>query len=57
MHKLAAAVLTLGALTAQDPKQTVEYGTVDWQRDLDGAFATAEKTGKPVLLLFQEVPG
>lgn len=35
----------------------VEIGTVKWNRDLDAAFAASKKTGKPVFLLFQEVPG
>ena len=34
-----------------------ELGRVRWLRDLDAATAAAEKAGKPVLLLFQEVPG
>jgi len=35
----------------------VELGRVDWLRDHDQAFAEARRTGKPVLLLFQEIPG
>ncbi len=35
----------------------VEVGTVKWNRDLPTALATSKKTGKPVFLLFQEVPG
>lgn len=38
-------------------KNPVEIGLVDWNRDLDAALATSAKTGKPVLVLFQEVPG
>jgi len=34
-----------------------ELGTVKWLRDYDLALQQAEKTGKPILLLFQEVPG
>ena len=34
-----------------------EVGTVTWGRDYDTALASAKKTGKPVLLLFQEIPG
>jgi len=34
-----------------------ELGTVKWERDLDTGLAAAKKSGKPVFLLFQEVPG
>ena len=35
----------------------VELGKVPWLRDYDAALAEAKKSGKPLLLLFQEVPG
>lgn len=35
----------------------IEVGTVRWQRDYEAALASAKKSGKPVFLLFQEVPG
>lgn len=35
----------------------VEVGKVGWGRDLEKAYADADKSGKPVLVLFQEVPG
>lgn len=34
-----------------------ELGAVHWLRDLDLGQAEAQKTGKPILILFQEVPG
>ena len=34
-----------------------ELGAVHWLRDLDAGQVEAQKTGKPILLLFQEVPG
>jgi hypothetical protein len=34
-----------------------EWGAITWQRDFATAQAAARETGKPVLLLFQEVPG
>ena len=37
--------------------QRVELGKVSWYRDYDQALAQSVKTGKPVLILFQEVPG
>ncbi|MCB9316770.1 MAG: thioredoxin family protein [Lewinellaceae bacterium] len=35
----------------------VELGAVHWLRDLAAGTAEAERTGKPMLILFQEVPG
>ncbi len=34
-----------------------ELGLVRFERDLDAGLAAAESTGKPVFLLFQEIPG
>lgn len=38
-------------------KQDVELGKVSWYRDYDAATALSKKENKPVLILFQEVPG
>jgi hypothetical protein len=35
----------------------VELGAVAWERDHDAAFARARSSGRPLLLLFQEIPG
>lgn len=40
--------------TAGEPE---ELGQVHWLRDLDLGKAESQKSGKPILLLFQEVPG
>ncbi len=37
--------------------QAEELGSVAWGRDLDAAKAKSAETSKPILLLFQEVPG
>ena len=37
--------------------QAEELGQVAWGRDIDAAKAKSAETGKPILLLFQEVPG
>lgn len=37
--------------------QPEELGKVNWLRDLAAGKAEAEKSGKPLLILFQEVPG
>ncbi len=38
-------------------KSQVELGAVHWGRELERAQAKSAKTGKPVFLLFQEIPG
>ena len=43
-------------MAVSDP-QPEELGQVHWLRDLKAGRAEATKTGKPLLLLFQEVPG
>ena len=35
----------------------VELGEVNWLRDIDEAVKVAEQRQKPILILFQEVPG
>ncbi|MDO8365814.1 MAG: VPGUxxT family thioredoxin-like (seleno)protein, type 2 [Saprospiraceae bacterium] len=40
--------------TAGEP---IELGKVRWLRDLDAGRAESQKSGKPILILFQEVPG
>lgn len=40
----------------EDPTP-VEIGMVKWGRDFETAKKTSAATGKPMLLLFQEVPG
>lgn len=58
----AALVLPLlcvpGSAFAEAAKpQAVEVGTVAWGRDFEGALRESKRSGKPVLVLFQEVPG
>ena len=58
---LLAALLMIGVTLSQNGnssgKQPVELGTVKWSRDLDASLTSASKSGKPIFLLFQEVPG
>jgi hypothetical protein len=35
----------------------IELGRIDWERDFDTAQRRATASHKPLLLLFQEVPG
>ena len=39
------------------PRDTVELGKVAWIRNYDQAVRLAKKQGKPIFILFQEVPG
>ncbi|MDX1910257.1 MAG: VPGUxxT family thioredoxin-like (seleno)protein, type 2 [Saprospiraceae bacterium] len=41
----------------KSPEQPEELGKVRWLRDYDAGKTQAQKSGKPLLLLFQEVPG
>jgi len=38
-------------------KNPIEVGDVRWGRDFDAALENSAKTGKPILVLFQEIPG
>jgi Thioredoxin-like len=38
-------------------KNPIEVGKVRWGRDYEAAITVAKSTGKPVFLLFQEIPG
>jgi Thioredoxin-like len=52
-------LLFLAPALAAEPSvdNPVEIGLVHWQRDFFSALAAAGDSGKPILLLFQEVPG
>ena len=43
--------------TTETEPTPVELGKVKWGRDLAAAKTTSSRTGKPILVLFQEVPG
>ncbi len=51
---LALASCQAAPRNADNP---VEVGTVTWLRDYPTALAKSKESGKPVFLLFQEVPG
>ncbi len=59
MTVLLAALVTgcLLAAYARAGAEHVELGAVRWLRDRDTAFERARKEKRPVVLLFQEVPG
>ncbi len=50
-------IATAASLPTLPDPQPEELGQVRWLRDLQAGQAEATKTGKPILLLFQEVPG
>jgi hypothetical protein len=50
-------ICSLLSCHAANQDQPVEAGKVRWGRDLETALVDSEKTGKPVLALFQEIPG
>ena len=54
---LAFAVIGLAIAKDKERAAAVEVGTVKWGRDLDAALASSKESGKPVFVLFQEVPG
>ncbi len=58
---LTSTLLAISSARCQQPQPAtsnpVAVGTVAWGRDYDAALASAKTTGKPVFLLFQEVPG
>lgn len=49
--------LCLAAVVAATNTAPCELGLVPWQRDLPAALASAKESGRPVFVLFQEVPG
>ena len=49
-------ITVLAAVTAYGANP-VEIGTINWGRDIEKARKDAKASGKPIFLLFQEVPG
>ncbi|MHC4778921.1 MAG: hypothetical protein ACYTFG_10140 [Planctomycetota bacterium] len=54
---MALGFLLLAAAGAWAADQPPELGAVTWLRDFDAGRGRARKSGKPILLLFSEVPG
>ena len=54
MIELILAAMTTLAPLEESPR---EFGSVQWGRELEPALEASAKADKPVLLLFQEVPG
>ncbi len=56
---LILMILAFGvsAYGGKPTKKPIEVGDVRWGRDFDAALENSAETGKPVLVLFQEIPG
>ena len=54
---LMAFVIVLIASDGKSADNPIEVGDVQWGRDLDNALKNSFGTGKPVLVLLQEIPG
>jgi len=57
MKTLMIFLFAVSTLAAQRSDNPIELGKVEWLRDYDEAIAQSKATGKPIFLLFQEVPG
>ena len=55
--KAIPLVLTLLAAAAPAVAGEVEWGRVDWLRDYEEGASRSKAAGKPLFVLFQEVPG
>jgi len=53
----AAALMFSSSAEAASGSPREELGLVSWGRDFAKAAESARKSGKPVMLLFQEIPG
>ncbi len=51
------AVMLAAATIAHGDSAPRELGDVRWSRDIESAFAESAASGRPVLILFDEVPG
>ncbi|MEL6894738.1 MAG: VPGUxxT family thioredoxin-like (seleno)protein, type 2 [Planctomycetota bacterium] len=54
---ILAVMASTTMATDGTPKNPIEVGTVKWSRDLAAAQSASQSDGRPVLVLFQEVPG
>ena len=54
IYLIVGGIFVQSSYSSQNP---IEIGTIDWGRDLESAKIKSRETGKPIFLLFQEVPG
>jgi hypothetical protein len=53
----ALMIFSLANAVVQDSDEIPEIGIVSWSSDLESAKKESAKSGRPVFLLFQEIPG
>lgn len=51
------AAIAVAFFMKQEESAPIEYGNVDWRRGFSEALDAAKKRDRPLLVLFQEVPG
>jgi hypothetical protein len=56
-HYWLCFFLGIALMNATPQPKEIEVGTVKWGRDLKSAQKESAQQGKPILALFQEVPG
>lgn len=54
---LAIVFLLLNSVIGGDDPVEIEKGAVVWSTDFESAKQEAVRSGRPVFLLFQEIPG
>ena len=54
---IISVIFVLAAFGGEAAENPIEVGNVEWGRDFDAALMNSADTGKPVLVLFQEIPG
>ena len=54
---MTVLIMCATAYSGQAEQNSVEVGNVHWGRNFDAALKMSAESGKPVLVLFQEVPG
>lgn len=57
MARIILLAMLCGAAGLFAADKPVELGKIDWLRDHAEAVKQAKASGKPIMILFQEVPG
>jgi hypothetical protein len=57
LNTIILLTIVFTAFSGKAVENPIEIGNVRWGRDLDQALKNSADTGKPVLILFQEIPG
>lgn len=54
---IGIAMFVSGEINQSQAQEQVEVGKVNWMRDFEQAKSKSAKSGKPMFVQFQEVPG